>query len=89
MTEIAPRHWAMIATLGFVWGSTFLLIELALLEMTPVWLATARICFASVLLTAVWAYRGFKLFKDETAYGPLAEASIGSSALPFFLISWG
>lgn len=89
MTEIAPRHWAMIATLGFVWGSTFLLIELALLEMPPLWLAASRICFATVLLTTVWGFRGFKLFKDKTAYGPLAVASIGSSALPFFLISWG
>lgn len=89
MPEIAPKYWAMIATLGFVWGSTFLLIEIALEGMTPLWLAASRICFASLLLTVVWGFRGFKLFHDKTAYVPLAIASIGSSALPFFLISWG
>jgi len=89
MNDIAPRYWAMIATLGFVWGSTFLLIELALIEMSPLWLAAARICFASLLLTTVWGFRGFKLFEDKTAHGQLAIASIGSSALPFFLVSWG
>lgn len=89
MPEIAPKYWAMIATLGFVWGSTFLLIEIALEGMTPVWLAASRIGFASILLTVFWGFRGFKLFHDKTAYIPLAIASIGSSALPFFLISWG
>lgn len=89
MPEITGRHWAMIATLGFVWGSTFLLIELALEGMTPVWLAAARIGFATILLTIFWGFRGFRLFHDKKAYLPLAIASIGSSALPFFLISWG
>lgn len=89
MPEIAPKYWAMIATLGFVWGSTFLLIEIALEGMTPVWLAASRIGFASVLLTVFWGFRGFRLFHDKTAYGTLIIASIGSSALPFFLISWG
>lgn len=89
MPEIAPRYWAMIAVLGFVWGSTFLLIEIALEGMTPVWLAASRIGFASILLTVFWGFRGFRLFHDKTAYGPLIIASIGSSALPFFLISWG
>lgn len=89
MPEIAPKYWAMVATLGFIWGSTFLLIELALEGMTPVWLAASRIGFASVLLTVFWAFRGFRLFHGKTAYGPLIIASIGSSALPFFLISWG
>ncbi len=89
MQDIHPKYWGMIATLGFVWGSTFLLIELALEGMSPLWLATARICFATILLTVFWGFRGFRLFHDKTAYGRLAIASIGSSALPFFLISWG
>lgn len=79
----------MIAIMGFVWGSTFLLIELALEGLTPLWLATGRIWFAVLLLTVIWGLRGFRLFHGETAYGRLAIASIGSSALPFFLISWG
>ncbi|MDC0738093.1 DMT family transporter [Cognatishimia sp. SS12] len=89
MMDIAPRHWAMIAIMGFVWGSTFLLIELALEGLTPIWLAAGRIWFAALLLTVIWGLRGFRLFHGQTAYGRLAIASIGSSALPFFLISWG
>ncbi|WP_291729624.1 DMT family transporter [Leisingera sp. F5] len=42
-SSIAPRYWLMIATLGLVWGATFLLIKLALDGITPFWLAAGRI----------------------------------------------
>ena len=89
MPDIPAKYWAMIATLGFVWGSTFLLTELAIDEMTPLWLATSRICFGSVLLMVVWGARGFKLFADETAWFSLTFVAIFSSVAPFFLIAWG
>lgn len=89
MPEIAPRYWLMIAILGFVWGSTFLLIELAIDEITPLWLATSRICFGSLLLTLVWGLRGFKLFVGETAWPSMIFSAVFSSVVPFFLIGWG
>ncbi|KIC20481.1 DMT family transporter [Leisingera sp. ANG-Vp] len=89
MPDIAPRYWLMIATLGFVWGATFLLIKLALDGITPFWLAAGRIGFAALLLCAVWGWRGFKLFKGEASWGPLILVGIMSTALPFMLISWG
>ncbi|MFV1494319.1 DMT family transporter [Phaeobacter sp. JH18-32] len=89
MPDIAPRYWLMIATLGFVWGGTFLLIKLALTGTTPFWLAASRIGFAALLLTAIWGLRGFRLFKDETNWPSLVIIGVLSTALPFMLISWG
>lgn len=89
MTDIPVRYWIMIATLGFVWGSTFLLTELAIDHMTPLWLAASRICLGSVLLTIVWGARGFKLFESATAWLPLIFVALFSSVVPFFLIAWG
>lgn len=89
MPDVAPRYWLMIATLGFVWGSTFILVELAIEDISPLWLATSRICFGATLLSFVWALRGFKLFVSKTAWGSLVFASIFSSVAPFFLIGWG
>ena len=89
MPDIAPRYWLMIATLGLVWGATFLLIKLALDGITPFWLAASRIGFAALLLCAVWGWRGFKLFKSETNWPSLVIIGILSTALPFMLISWG
>ncbi|WP_424984692.1 DMT family transporter [Microbulbifer sp. S227A] len=80
----------MIATLGLVWGGTFLVIELALRGITPFWLATARIGFAAMLTLAIWRMMGGRLWLgDQTAWGALAITGILSSALPFMLLSWG
>ena len=52
--EITARSWLMVLTLGLVWGATFLVIELALAGVTPLWLAAFRITFAMLLTLAIW-----------------------------------
>ena len=88
--SIHTRHWIMISTLGIVWGSTFLFIELALQGITPLWLTSARIVFATVITSMIWLMRGGRLFTtNETAWTRLGIIGIISTALPFQLISWG
>ena len=52
--SINTRHWVMVSSLGVVWGSTFLFIELALQGITPLWLTSARIVFAAAVTSVVW-----------------------------------
>jgi drug/metabolite transporter (DMT)-like permease len=88
--SIHTKHWIMIGTLGVVWGSTFLFIELALQGITPLWLTSARIIFAAVITSIIWLIRGGILFTtNETAWLRLGVIGIISTALPFQLISWG
>lgn len=87
-----PADWLMVAVLGLVWGSTFLVVEKALEGMTPFWLAAGRICFASMLMTGIWGIRGFRLFEAPPSAG--TRGMIGligalSSAVPFMALSWG
>ena len=96
MTATAPRitatSWAMVATLGFVWGGTFLVTEIALRGITPFWLAAGRIGFAAVVMLTVWRLRGLALFATPpTAATRLAVLAIGafSTAVPFSLLAWG
>lgn len=82
----------MVLALGLIWGGTFPVIELALTEFTPFWLAAGRIVFAAVLTCAVWVAFGGRLFvspptKREKTNLFLIGAM--STALPFMLISWG
>ena len=90
--EITWKSWLMIAVLGFVWGGTFLVTELALIGMTPFWIAASRISFAAVVMTALWGARGFELF--QTATGAKTKTTVLfvaalSSAVPFALLAWG
>ncbi|SFT48775.1 DMT family transporter [Sedimentitalea nanhaiensis] len=90
--EISRKSWIMVAVLGFVWGGTFLVIEIALRGITPFWLAAARIGFGALLTTLVWQLRGGALFtRPPTTAHRINLIAVGvlSSALPFMLISWG
>lgn len=90
--QITATSWLMIALLGLTWGGTFMVIEIALEGMVPFWLAAGRIAFAAVLMVAIWAFIGFKLFDAPTSTATKSTvAAIGalSSAVPFILLSWG
>ncbi|WP_243614811.1 DMT family transporter [Shimia aestuarii] len=89
--EITRTSWLMVGILGLVWGASFLFVEVALRGITPFWLAAARITFASLLMTALWGARGWRLF-TETRPGTWTTVLIVgalSSAVPFMLLSWG
>lgn len=90
--EINRSSWLMVAILGFTWGGTFLVIELALEGITPFWLAAYRIGFGALLTTLVWQLRGGSLFASPPNKGArvnLVAVAALSSAMPFMLISWG
>lgn len=95
--QITRASWAMVATLGLVWGATFLVIELALEGITPFWLAGGRVGFAAGLMVLVWGLHGWALFgpmpgarpKSARPWVTLCVIGALSSAIPFMLISWG
>ncbi|SNR55305.1 DMT family transporter [Puniceibacterium sediminis] len=90
MPQITRASWLMVASLGLVWGSTFLVIEIALRGITPLWLAAGRISFAMLLTVSIWSLRGWPLFLTRARpWGRLALIGLLSSAMPFTLLGWG
>ena len=90
--DISRRDWIMVAALGVIWGSTFLVIEIALRGITPFWLASARIVFASALVGLFWLIKGARLFSAPVSPGTwvlLIVTGNLSTAVPFLLVSWG
>ena len=88
--EITARSWAMIATLGLVWGGTFMVQSIALETTPPFWVASARIGFAALLTGVVWRLRGGRMFTtDQTDWPKLVIVALLSSAVPFMCLSWG
>ena len=90
--DITPRNWLMIIILGFTWGGTFLITEIALEGITPFWLAAGRISFASLLMYAIWKARGAPLFAEKPSNSIKVNTIIMgalSSAIPFMLLAWG
>ncbi|MCT4559655.1 MAG: DMT family transporter [Pelagimonas sp.] len=88
--DITAKSWLMVCALGIIWGATFMFIAVALEGITPFWLASGRIGFATLLTGGVWWALGGRLFlSDERRWAPLVVIGVLSSALPFMLISWG
>ncbi|MCX7564933.1 DMT family transporter [Sulfitobacter sp. F26169L] len=91
--RITPLSWLMVAILGFTWGGTFMVTEIALGEgMPPFWLAASRVTIAAVLMGVIWTIMGRPLFTEKTT--PAAKRDmliIGglSSTVPFSLLAWG
>ncbi|MDE0841783.1 MAG: DMT family transporter [Porticoccaceae bacterium] len=88
--EITAKSWLSISLLGLIWGSTFLVIEIALEGITPFWLAAWRILIAAVLTSVVWGLGGWRLhLSEDRDWRGLLLFGLLSASLPFQLISWG
>ena len=88
--EITRANWASLISLGVIWGGTFMVVTIALEGYGPVTVAAARTGLGAVgLLALVVALRRPWPRVDARFLGYLLPLGILSSALPFFLLSWG
>ena len=88
--DITWRNWLMVAALGLIWGSSFMVVEVALTGISPFWLAASRVTFGTILTVLVWMISGGRFFlTDKTAWPSIVVIGVLSSALPFSLLSWG
>ena len=89
--HVTASSWLMIFALGLVWGGSFLFVELALVGITPFWLAASRILLASIVTTLLWKRMGLVFYRTGArASWPLLTAIAAmSTALPFMALSWG
>ena len=80
---------ARLLSLGAIWGSAFLCIEIALTGFAPLTLAAGRIALAALALIMATRLAGIRLPTDARTLRLLAVIGFFNTALPFVLISWG
>ena len=87
--RVRLRHWAALLALVVLWGSSYLMIEIALRLWKPAEIAGLRITTgAGVLLIAAWFGR-HSLPRDLRSWTWFLVIAVIGNAMPFFLISWG
>jgi drug/metabolite transporter (DMT)-like permease len=74
--------------LALIWGSSFLLIKVALGGMTAPQLVLGRLSFGLVVLIAVMAIQRRPLPRDPKVWGHLAVLALVANVGPFFLFGW-
>lgn len=92
-TDAGLNNWLKIAFLGLIWGSSFMMIEVAIEGFGPLTVAAVRIIIGAVVL-CTYAFAtgaGLPALRGENAgkiwLSALAMAAF-SNALPFATLSW-
>lgn len=79
----------LLASLVVMWGSSFLLIKIALATFTPEGLVSGRLAIAAIVLLAVQVVTRRRFPRDRRAWGYFVALAVTGNVLPFWLISWG
>jgi len=83
------RDYALLVALGAVWGSSFLLIKLAVATIPPITVATGRIAIGALVLAVIVAARRQLWPRERRTWLLLAFMGLVGNVVPFSLINWG
>jgi drug/metabolite transporter (DMT)-like permease len=86
---MSRRHLLMLLALAAIWGSSFMLIEIALRDLDPATLILLRLGSAALALAVYVPLSGTGFAPLRPFVWPLALMGILNTALPFYLITWG
>jgi len=89
MTTPATRfEWVIFLALGFMWGSSYLFIKLAVDSFGTFTLIALRLLIGAAFLWIVLRITRTPLPRDRRVYGHLIVMSIINITIPFALITW-
>lgn len=83
------KDWLAFVGLSLAWGSSFLWIKYALIEVGPFLLVALRLLIGLAGLAVVVAVRRPAMPRDPKLLRALAVLGLINVAIPFTLISWG
>lgn len=94
MTPQPVRDYGLVLTLSLIWGSSFLLVKIAVDGVPPLTMAASRVAIAFAVLYAVARWRGESLIRPWregglAMWGHFLIIGMLGNGIPFTLISWG
>jgi len=85
---MSARVWIAFLALGFIWGTPYFFIKLAVHELSPVWVAWGRLLCASLVLLPIAFHRGALRGLGRQLHWLLLFALVELVG-PFYLIALG
>ncbi|MGF1504990.1 MAG: DMT family transporter [Anaerolineae bacterium] len=83
------KEWGIFLFLSTVWGSSFLLIKIAVAELSPMALVAVRLFFATIGLWLIVAITRVRVPTDFGTLSKLVFLGVINTAIPFTLIAFG
>ena len=88
MTRVNRIDWLIFFGLGFMWGSSYLFIKLAVDDFGTFTLVALRLIVGAILLWIVIRIARQPLPRERRIYGHLIVMAIINITIPFVLITW-
>lgn len=85
----SPADWASLLALVVFWGSSFAILKIAVVSITPAWTVPLRLAAALVVFLPVFWYTGNRLPRDARFWLWMLWVSFVGTVMPFYLIAWG
>lgn len=80
---------ALLALLAGLWGSSYLFVKVALVDIPPITLIAARVTIAAAFLLAAVAWRGERFPRDARTWRMLLVQAVMNSIGAWTLLAWG
>lgn len=80
---------ALLCVLAGLWGSSYLLIKVAVATIPPLTLIAMRVSIAAILLGSAMALSGIRFPRDWATWRMLLVQSVFNSIAPWTLLAWG
>ena len=81
--------WLWLVLLAGTWGTSYALVELALVSFSPVQITFGRIAVGAVFIGGVCLFRRFSFDEFRGKWPALMAMAAFGMVFPFLLISWG
>lgn len=81
-------NWLIFLALGFMWGSSYLFIKLAVDDFGTFTLVAFRLAVGAALLWVAIRLAGQELPREPRIYGHLVVMAVVNIVIPFVLITW-
>jgi len=87
MQRFPLRYWFILIFLVLIWGSSFALIEIALLGLSPLKLTTLRLLIGAGVLVLMVLFLPSRWPRKRSDWLRMTGVTVFGSLLPFFMLS--
>jgi len=85
---VKTKNVLLLLLLAALWGPSFLLIKIAVAEISPISLIFGRVTLAAILLTLLLRLDGGNLPRPGRIWFPLAVVALFQTSFPLVVLSW-
>ena len=86
---MSNKNWLLVISLGIIWGSSFLFVEILLNNINPWMIVFLRVSIASIILISFCIYKNVNLNLKLSDYYNISVMSLLNNVIPFLLIVYG